>query len=222
MYHTSSVYQGDHYSLDLRDPIFVMTLPFDQDLVKRYITEGILHHTRRRWEWFAEAQKLTPGLGTLGYLPFEVRVMILKELLRCRGTLSSDGIWEYDFTCGSIYDVRAYFFGFGRRGLPNVDGFREIRQVSSSAKAESDDVFLSGRSFRFNQASNLESFIQQLTPAASNRISSIDIGICTVRKYRIYNHSFRDSFLESGQNLRSKLSVLTTQSWLSLSIRYLF
>ena len=161
-----------------------MTLPFDQNLVKRYLTDGILNRTKRRWAWFDEAQRLNPGLGTLQYLPAEVRRMIWKELFQCRDTLSSDGLWEYDCTCGPIFDLSAYFFGFGRRGLAGYNGFKGLRLVSSAVQAESDDVFLTFRAFRFNQAPNLDSFISQLTPSFSDRIFSIEIGICTLCKFR--------------------------------------
>ena len=165
-----------------RDPAFVMTLPFDQNLVKRSLTDRILDRTKKRWAWFDEAQKLNPSLGTLRYLPAEVRRMIWKELFQCRDTLSCDGLWEYDCTCGPIFDLSAYYFGFGRRGLAGYNGLRGLRLVSSAIQAESDEAFLTFRTFRFNQAQNLDSFLNQLTPASSDRIFSIEIGICTLCK----------------------------------------
>jgi len=170
-----------HQDIPQRDSIFVMTLPFDQNLVKRYITEGILHRTKRRWEWFAEAQRLNPGLGTLRYLPAEVRNMIWKYLFHCRDTLSADGLWEYDRTCGPIFDLSAYYFGFGRRYFLGSNGFKGVRLVSSAMRAESDEVFLTFRAFRFNHVENLSSFLKQLTPATSH--ICLEIGICTLCKY---------------------------------------
>ena len=166
-----------HQDTPSRDFTFVVTLPFDQNLVKRYITDGVLNRTKRRWHWFVEAERLNPGLGTLQYLPAEVRRLIWKELFRCRDTLSSDGIWEYDRTCGPIFDLSAYYFGFGRRGLANYSGLGGLRLVSSTVKAESDEAFLF-RTFRFNQAENLNGFLKQLTPTMAAQIFSIEIGLC--------------------------------------------
>ena len=198
--------------LPLRSEIFVLTLPFDQDLIPRYITEGILHRTRRRWSWFAEAQRLNPSLGTLQYLPAEVRREIWKWVFHCRGTMSADGLWEYDRKLGSMWNTsackypflivvgtsrqmqygtlrssfdkiiiltgRTDYFGFGRIGLPGQNDSHNLRQVSSLVKAEVDDVFLSQRSFRFNDTSNLDAFLRQLTSDSASLIASMEIGIC--------------------------------------------
>lgn len=88
----------------------MMTLPFDQDLVQRYITDGILHNTKRRWAWFDNARRLTPALGTLQYLPVEIRRIIWKYIFHCRETPSADGLWEYDYTLGSIFNLSACMF----------------------------------------------------------------------------------------------------------------
>lgn len=175
----SKVSMADHGH---RNPAFVMTLPFDQIRVQRYITDGVLLRTQRRWEWFAEAQKLCSGLGTLTYLPTEIRRLIWDLLFECRNTLSCDGLWEYDHTCGPIFDLKAYYFGFGRRGLPSFNGLEGLRLVSSAVKGESDEAFLASRTFRFNQAENLAGFINQLTPASAERLRSLEIGICTLCK----------------------------------------
>lgn len=173
--------------LGYRNPTFVMTLPFDQNPVQRYITDEVLSRTQRRWEWFTEARRLDSGLGTLTYLPAEIRRLIWKLLFECRDTLSCDGLWEYDHTCGPIFDLKAYYFGFGRRGLFDSDGLRGLRLVSLAVKGESDEAFLACRTFRFNHAENLVGFIDQLTPASAERLRSIDVGICTLCKY---NHCF--------------------------------
>lgn len=174
----------------------IMTLPFDQNLVKQYITDAVLSRTQRRWEWFAEGQTLCSGLGTLVYLPAEVRRLIWKLLFECRATLSSDGLWEYDYTCGPIFDLSAYYFGFGRRGLAGYNGFQGLRLVSSIVSGESDEAFLTFRTFRFNQAANLAGFIDQLTPVFAERLKSFEIGICTLCKSALllYTTTERVSF----------------------------
>lgn len=164
--------------LSYRSPVFVDTLPFDQNLVRRYITESILRRTRNRWYWFVEAQRLNPALGTLIYLPAEVRRLIWGSLFECRATLSSEGLWEYEHKNGPIFDLEAYYFGFGRRGLAGYNGFQGLRQVSSGVKSESDEAFLTLRTFRFNETRNLLGFLDQLTPSTADRLRSFEFGIC--------------------------------------------
>ena len=109
--------------LPLRSDIFLSTLPFDQNIIPRYITEGILHRTRRRWTWFVEAARSNPSLGTLQYLPAEVRREIWKWLFYCRETMSADGLWEYDCKLGSMWNTSAcryYFFKSEPAGQCNM------------------------------------------------------------------------------------------------------
>ena len=165
-------------SIDLRDPALMATLPFDQNRVRRYITDQVLFRTRQRWTWFTEAQKLSPALGTLCYLPPEVRSLIWQALLYDRETLSTDGMWEYDRTLGSPLDMSAYYFGFGRRRCSSDEDVNGLRLASSMLKLEFEETFLSKHSFRFNYAENLASFFDRLEPTKKARVLSIDIGIC--------------------------------------------
>lgn len=164
-------------SVALRDPALIATLPFDQNRVRRYITDQVLFRTRQRWSWFTDARKLNPALGTLYYLPPEVRSMIWQALLYYRKTLSTDGMWEYDRTLGSPLSLSAYYFGYGRRHLndSNVSG---LRLVSSTAKLEFDEAFLSNYTFRFNHHENLAGFFKALQDTTKILVRSIDIGIC--------------------------------------------
>ena len=147
--------------LPLRDPRFVATLSFDELLIPRAYTERVLYDTRTKWQWYVDARVSTPQLGTLGRLPFEIRRLILEYLLHCRATLSSDGIWEYDASLGPVFDVGSYYFGFGRRTLINTK-VQSLRGVSSTLKSEYEDVFLTGRTFRFNYGLNLHAFVEGL------------------------------------------------------------
>ena len=166
------------YDIASRDPSFVATLPFDQNTIQRYITDRILDRTRRRWAWFAQARETNPSLGTFSYLPAEIRQHIWRTVLQCRSTLSSDGLWEYEGTIGSVFNLSSYYFGFGRR--PFVDSkFENLRLVSSSVKAEYEQIFFE-RPFRFNQAGNLFKFLDRLTESQLCQLTSVEIGVCTL------------------------------------------
>ena len=176
--HAEDMRLDQHIEIASRDPSFVATLPFDQNSIKRYITDRILHRTRRRWAWFVKARETNPSLGTLSHLPVEIRQNIWRSVLHCRNTLSSDGLWEYEGTLGSVLSPSAYYFGFGRR--PFIDSnIENLRLVSSSVKEEYDDIFFK-MPFRFNQASNLTQFLDRLTDSQLTQLASVEIGVCTL------------------------------------------
>ncbi len=167
-----------HDDLALRDSSFVATLPFDQNSIKRYITDAILQRTKKRWAWFARAREINPSLGTLCYLPPEIRELVWEAVLYCRHTLSADGLWEYECGLGPVFDLSAYYFGFGRRIF--VDSkIENLRLVSSSVRAEYNEAFLK-RPFRFNQSMNLLLFLDRMPEQHLSLLKSVDIGICTV------------------------------------------
>lgn len=165
-------------NLVLRDPSFVATLPFDQVDTKRYITDAILQRTKKRWAWFARARQVNPSLGTLCYLPIEVRELIWQAVLCCRYTLSCDGLWEYESDLGPIFDLSAYYFGFGRRIFVDSN-IENLRLVSSTVKTEYDETFLK-RPFRFNEPMKLVGFLNRLPEQYSSRLNSVEIGVCTL------------------------------------------
>ena len=176
--HAEDMRLDQHNEIASRDPSFVATLPFDQNSIKRYITDRILDRTRRRWVWFAKAREINPSLGTLSHLPAEIRQYIWRSVLHCRNTLSSDGLWEYEGTLGSVLSPSAYYFGFGRR--PFIDSNVEnLRLVSSYVKEEYDSIFFK-MPFRFNQASNLTKFLDRLTDSQLTQLASVEIGVCTL------------------------------------------
>ncbi|CAF9929826.1 hypothetical protein IMSHALPRED_008005 [Imshaugia aleurites] len=162
--------------ITFRDPAIVSTLPFDPYYVRRYKTEEVLERTVRRWVWFDEALNIDPTLGALSYLPTEIRRHIWETVLQCNDTLSADGLWEYERMHGAPFNLSAYYFGFGRRWFSQGSA-NGIRLVSSSVRAEFEDVFLSMRTFRFNNPENLDAFINHLTDYQLSRLHSIAIGL---------------------------------------------
>ena len=164
--------------LTLRDSSVIATLPFQQNRRNRYITNAIFQRTKKRWAWFAQARQVNPPLGTLCYLPREIREMIWQAVLHCRRTLSSDGLWEYECGLGPVFDLSAYYFGFGRRIFVD-SSIENLRLVSSPVKAEYDAAFLK-RPFRFNEAMNLICFLNRMPEQHLSRLNSVDIGVCTI------------------------------------------
>ena len=171
---------GNTLSLPTRtsitDPAVVSTLPFDPLYVRRNRTEEVLRRTVKRWGWFDKAQKTEPTLGTLTYLPPEIRRSIWEMALHCERTLSAEGLWEYENVNCSPFNLSAYYFGFGRRRF-RQDRPTELRLVSSSVRAEFDDIFLSKRTFRFNRPENLDAFVKQLSRYQLSRLHSFEIGL---------------------------------------------
>lgn len=162
----------------LRDPTFMMTLPFDQNCVARYMTDNVLARVRQRWGWYSQAQKLHAALGTLGYLPVEVRLLVWRSSLHCNDNRSLDGLWEYDRGLGSPFRLSSFYFGFGRRGL-FLGSVENARLVSSQIKAEYDHVFLYMRTFRFNYTENLFAFLHRLNDSHQEQLSSVELAVCT-------------------------------------------
>ncbi|KAG7004879.1 hypothetical protein G7Y79_00023g054630 [Physcia stellaris] len=160
------------------DPLFLMTLPFDQNRIPPNLTDNVLLRVRRRWEWFSEAKARNAALGTLLYLPGEIRTLIWQNLLLCKDTQSLDGIWEYGRTLGPPFQLSSFYFGFDRRGL-FLESAENVRLVSSQVKAEYDHVFLHMRTFRFNYADNLFSFMDRIEDIHLEQLSSIELAICT-------------------------------------------
>lgn len=177
-YRRSSGLTTAHFDeLILRDPALLATLPFDPYGVRRYLTDQVLFRTRQRWSWFTEAQKLNPALGTFCYLPPEVRSLVWQYIFFYPERVSTDGMWEYDATLGSPFNLSAYYFGYGRRFLID-DGLMSLRLISSATKLEFEKAFLSRHTFRFNSAKNLASFINRTRNITEAPVLSIDIGIC--------------------------------------------
>lgn len=162
--------------ISFRDPAVVSTLPFDPYYVRRDRKEEVLQRTAKRWVWFDEAQRIESRLGTLSYFPLEIRRHIWETVLQCDDTLSADGLWEYEHLHGAPFNLSAYYFGFGRRRFHEASANR-LRLVSSSVKAEFEDIFLSMRTFRFNRPESLGAFVNHLTEYQSSRLHSIAIGL---------------------------------------------
>ena len=173
---------GDDFpnGAELWDRRFVLTLPFDVNLDQRYRSERLLERTRRRWAWFERAAGINPQLGTLVYLPFEIRAIILQWALTCRPTTSIDGVWEYDHGGGKVFDLRSYYFGYGSKS--GIDGsVMNLDRISPTVRLEYQDVFLSKTPFRFNHPESVERFLARLNQGQRSRLTHVALGVLVER-----------------------------------------
>lgn len=71
-------------TVSLSNPDFAKTLPFKDSDVSREIRATILKRTEQRRVWFSKAEELDEErgtkLGTLGFLPWDIRQMIIEEV----------------------------------------------------------------------------------------------------------------------------------------------
>ena len=76
---------GETDRLQKRQRVFAATLPFEQHYLHKILFELAIDRTRKRWAWFGESRKLDTErgteLGTLSYLPWELRQQIFKAFL---------------------------------------------------------------------------------------------------------------------------------------------
>lgn len=148
------------------------TLPFDisKSGISRYYAARILEQTRKRWSWFVRAQELDLDrgmlLGTLGYLPLEIRLQIYKEL------------YDLDFSHSRLLfglTYRRKLYAYPDR-YPTLDSpllhhyivcvnknTVEICRASPTLKSEHEQEILRRLNFGFQCPHALEEFLNQLT-----------------------------------------------------------
>ncbi|KAL8637579.1 MAG: hypothetical protein Q9226_009109, partial [Calogaya cf. arnoldii] len=71
-----------HWNYVQRRPSGIyLTLPLTQDFIKNpAAVRTAVDRSRSRWHWFAEGQRRDPALGTLSYLPVEIRRLIWRDI----------------------------------------------------------------------------------------------------------------------------------------------
>lgn len=70
----------DHSHIYLSRRDLFLTLPFRNQYAPRSVIKEMIDRSRSRWQWFATGQLRNPGLGTLSYLPVELRDLIWIKL----------------------------------------------------------------------------------------------------------------------------------------------
>ena len=188
-----------------RRDVFAMTLPFRQlDSWPSHVAK-VIKQTRNRWTWFINARalddKLSTRLGTLSYLPREIRQKIYQEHLDsyfcpCKdcaraGTSCRGWFWEYVHGTredtdidSSVFELKSYDIycpepdeesgeGFDRVEGPNVAPLSHIRLSSPTIKAEFEHFFLSERIFQFACPYVIPPFLDQLSEVQQSQLQHV-------------------------------------------------
>ena len=158
------------------------TLPFDF-LSAKSVDDATfaLRRTWRRWKWFEDAAALDKargtGLGTLGYLPWEIRQIIYQmiiEIYQASETASGFRRWY-----GNANGIDGNVWTYKNDPPPQKSSFPFcscsyypghwhatheflIRRASPTLKEEFEHAFLSGRTFRFHRATKFAEFLSRL------------------------------------------------------------
>lgn len=117
----------------LFDEEFFATLPMtDSSLVK--INEDPPWQTSSQSSrWFAAAKHRSPGLGTLSYLPLEIRCLIYREITR-----TYRDSWSAEYICGFLF--LGLFDAFEVWGVGEVTWRGAASQVVSAIRASSKTI----------------------------------------------------------------------------------
>ncbi len=187
------------------DDKYVATLPFDPTTLTHY-EAGMtpLEQTKKRWEWYSEAQNLDPKLGTFGYLPPEVRKKVLKyvvgnddrdeaengDKMLDRQQISGT-VYQWQIQCRAhpnfhlgddVFRLHACSNCFVENCLCLESSF-PLRSASTQLRDEFDQVFLSQNIFKFTSPSRLHQFVEQLSPFQQAQLRRIILQPFTWRAY---------------------------------------
>ncbi|KAL8787993.1 MAG: hypothetical protein Q9195_007537 [Heterodermia aff. obscurata] len=151
--------------------------------------------TKRRWAWFSAARgrddKFGTRLGTLNYLPLEIRRMIYEHIFqdyhRDRGSNMDVNTWQYYGRYHSIEDGRSQkhlkthdhpsFFEHSFYWPPYPKKQTIFRLTSPTIKEEYEYWFLHARQFHFECPFAYREFMDQLTAEQQGLIASMQIEI---------------------------------------------
>lgn len=198
-----------------RKHVIAMTLPFKAEDVYPSFREQLIQKTKKRWAWFSDARKkdnnLGSSLGTLGYLPWEIRQVVFEMVLRGYFEESRErykhllDLKRYSYI-DEAYFIWAWRSDSGRRphalGVPDVfelDSYQpndpdaptstmNLRLASLSLKTEFEHYFLHANTFAFQCPRALEQFLGQLACHQKGQLGRFRFeiwkycGCCTAKK----------------------------------------
>lgn len=102
-----------------RREVLAMTIPFKEQDVWPSHMRKVLKQTKKRWAWFSKARErddqLNTRLGTLNYLPYEIRQQIYLEHLdshfcscpSCSAAGRVDRDWYWEYIGREVWAIRA-------------------------------------------------------------------------------------------------------------------
>ena len=184
-----------------RTPDLTMTIPFDlkYSFWPSLLKARVLRQTELRRCWFDEASKddkeANTRLGTLRFLPYEIREQIFKIVLenyfdefnlerRRYGTLTK---WQLNYE-GWVCHCKVA--GYKTWDVFNLISYccvtesqyktrapLNLRFASESLREESDHVFLASNTFEFTCPASLERFMNELSPLQQRHLRRIKLHI---------------------------------------------
>ena len=190
--------------------VLAATLPFKQINVPPNLFHRAIDQTQKRWAWFMESRELDTErgteLGTLGYLPWEVRQQILKivydrhfygKSYHGPRTLCYE-IPPWAIAAPNIFDF-SYSYNVTTRACWVSHTTRTnfgLRRSSATLGFEYEGLFLSNTIFKFKSPTALEKFLGQLSDFHQTKLRRIIIDIwvlCGCRSPRL-RRDWRDGW----------------------------
>ena len=174
--------------ISLSESDFAKTLPFNDSDVSREVRAMILKRTEQRWIWFKKAEELDEArgtkLGTLGFLPWEIRQMIIERVFH--GGFGSV-IWGYypnDDTFETHDEPLSIFVEFSDKGLSHFQSVTCLQDASASMKNDVEHAFLTKTNFEFefenHNCDRLTYFLSRLTTYQKTLLRSVHILVHTI------------------------------------------
>ena len=177
-------------------PDFAMTVPFELGKLSPFsiLRARILWRTIFRWSWFEKARKddeeANTRLGSLRYLPYEIRQQIFKFVLAdyyeqynrrgrrlhiastysCAGNLFT---CEQENECetSGVFELRSY----SRSGTKMERAPLGLRSVSPSIRLECEYILLTSNNFVSTCPASIRRFLDQLSPLQQGQLRSLRI-----------------------------------------------
>lgn len=177
------------------------TLPFDYNWESKDLRAVSLQRTRQRWAWFSKAEdqdrERGTQLGTLGYLPWEVRQMVFEKLFdnlfHCRYKNMDELYYPWCIKSSPWHD------------LASLD-------ASASMMLEVKYAYLTTTNFQFNSSLALSTFLGHLTKYEKSLLRYVTIAPWLGDDIKVENEIMRDACAELPSGLIS--ITFTFGDWL--------
>ena len=225
---------------------YEITVPFDIRSLSYFnlLRAKTLWQTKARWSWFDKARKEDDDagtrLGTLRFLPYEVRQQIFEIVLEDY-FVAVEGSLSYQHF---IFDGHRWPTGDGVNGLklqlqfngkhccckqdkvPNVLDLRSyfpgscatekgrmgLRLASPSIQQEFDYLFLSRCTFRFSCPFTIHRFLDQLSPIQQRQLKRLALDIFTYWRCSSDLMTCRDQWMTVCERLPPELTSVDLRS----------
>ena len=164
--------------------LLAKTLPFNAHEVPDELKVS-LERTKQLWAWFSKAKdhdkERGTQLGTLGYLPWEVRQKIFGNVF--------DGQFVVDIDRHTVYlesntygEYAMYVSRWSswcyRNTFPHLWRGLAIRNVSASLRSEVEHAYITMAHFRFGSEEMLDDFLDHLTLYEKSLLRSVEFPLC--------------------------------------------